>query len=286
MHGKYLCYFRKIKMRNHKTSILIINTEGKRSKPMLVPTRLLLHWKRYFALLVLTILCLAVALGFTVFHRTSEIYKDEIAKADRIKTLVNIPKAQQTFQSIDENIFRINKLLKSRGLVEMNIENMGGPENIDVVKINELADFYKEQLDELEKTIKSVPIGNPTLYNKVISKFGYRRNPFTGHGAEYHSGIDIKGPKGAAIKTTADGVVEFAGWYGGYGNCVIVKHENNLKTLYAHLSEVSVKENQKIICGHIVGKLGSTGRSTGPHLHYEVIKNNEKVNPSDFFNFN
>lgn len=272
-------------MRRHKTSILIINTEGKGNKTLLVPTKLLLHWKKYFAVLVVVVLCLITAFGYTIFHRTSEIYQAEIDQADKIKNLVNVPKAQQTFQSIDESIFRINKLLESRGLVKMDFENMGGPENMDVIKINELADFYKEQLNDLEETLKSVPIGNPTLSDNIISKYGYRRNPFTGRGAEYHSGIDIKGERGTSIKTTANGTVEFAGWYGGYGKCVIVKHENDLKTLYGHLSEIAVKEGEEIESGHIIGKLGSTGRSSGPHLHYEVIKNDEKVNPNDYFDF-
>lgn len=95
-------------MRGHKTSILIINTEGKRNKTLLVPTRILLHWKKYAAIAVLVMLCLIATLGIMVFHTTSKIYQHEIAKADKIKNLVDVPKAQQTFQSIDENIFRIN----------------------------------------------------------------------------------------------------------------------------------------------------------------------------------
>ncbi|MDO5665450.1 MAG: M23 family metallopeptidase [Bacteroidia bacterium] len=272
-------------MRNHKTSILIINTEGKRNKTILVPTKLLLHWRKYFAVVVLIVFCLITALGFTIFHSTSEHFQTEIDKADEIKNLVNIPKAKQTFQLIDENIFRINKLLESRGLVHISFEDMGGPENIEVIKINELADFYKDQLSSLEKTLKEAPIGSPTLSDNIISKFGYRRNPFTGRGTEYHSGIDIKGKKGTPIKTTANGIVQFAGWYGGYGKCVIIKHENNLKTLYGHLSKITVAEGEKIECGQIIGKLGSTGRSSGPHLHYEIIKNDEKINPNDYFNF-
>ncbi len=272
-------------MRSHKTSILIINTEGKRNKTLLVPTRILLHWKKYAAVAVLVVLCLIAALGVTVFHKTSKIYQYEIAKADKIKSLVDVPKAQQTFQSIDESIFRINELLKSRGLVQMEVENLGGPENVEVVKINELADFYREQLDNLEKTLKNVPIGNPTPSDKIISSYGYRRNPFTGRGAEYHSGIDIKGERGTPVKTTANGKVEVAGWYGGYGKCVIVKHENKLKTLYGHLSEITVREGDEIESGQVIGRLGSTGRSSGPHLHYEIIKDDEKVNPGDYINF-
>ncbi len=272
-------------MRSHKTSILIINTEGKRNKTFLVPTGMLLHWKRYVAVALLAVVCLITALGLTVFHKTSKIYQDEIAKADKIRSLVDVPKAQQTFQSIDESIFRINELLKSRGLVQMEVENLGGPENIEVVKINELADFYREQLDSLEKTLKNVPIGNPILSDNVLSSYGYRRNPFTGRGAEYHSGIDIKGERGAPVKTMANGKVEFAGWYGGYGKCVIVKHENKLKTLYGHLSEIAVREGDKIESGQVIGKVGNTGRSSGPHLHYEIIKNDEKVNPGDYINF-
>ena len=148
-----------------------------------------------------------------------------------------------------------------------------------------MADFTGEQLDNLEKTLKNVPIGNPTPSDKIISSYGYRRNPFTGRGAEYHSGIDIKGERGTPVKTTANGKVEVAGWYGGYGKCVIVKHENKLKTLYGHLSEITVREGDEIESGQVIGRLGSTGRSSGPHLHYEIIKDDEKVNPGDYINF-
>lgn len=272
-------------MRHHKTSILIINTEGKRNKTLLVPTRILLHWKKYFAIALSVILLLLGALALTVFYKTSRIYEEEIAKLDKIKSLINIPKAQQTFHSIDESIFRINELLKSRGLVELEFEGMGGATNVEAVKINELADFYREQLDNLEETLKNAPIGSPIPSKKIVSNFGYRRNPFTGRGVEYHSGIDIKERTGFPVKTTANGTIEFAGWHGGYGKCVIVKHENKMKTLYGHLSEISVKQGEKIESGQIIGKLGNTGRSTGPHLHYEVIKNDEKVNPDDYINF-
>ena len=84
------------------------------------------------------------------------------------------------------------------------------------------------------------------------------------------------------VRTTADGVVEFAGVKGGYGNCVIVRHKSGYETLYGHLSRILVKQNQKIETGYEIGKLGSTGRSTGPHLHYEVIKDGIKIDPARF----
>ena len=122
-------------MRSHKTSILIINTEGKRNKTLLVPTRILLHWKKYAAVAVLVVLCLIAALGVTVFHKTSKIYQHEIAKADKIKSLVDVPKAQQTFQSIDER-FPYKRTAEIEGAGQMEVENWAA-ENVEVVKINE-----------------------------------------------------------------------------------------------------------------------------------------------------
>jgi len=101
-------------------------------------------------------------------------------------------------------------------------------------------------------------------------------------GYEFHSGIDITAPHGSKVLATADGVVEFAGWYGDYGKTVIIRHPSGYLTLYGHLSQVDVKEGQRVKAGDVVGRVGSTGRSTGPHLHYEVIRDNKPIDPSKF----
>jgi murein DD-endopeptidase MepM/ murein hydrolase activator NlpD len=102
---------------------------------------------------------------------------------------------------------------------------------------------------------------------------------------QFHKGMDIAVPYGSDVRCTAAGTVIFAGQKGGYGNCVIVSHGNGLATLYAHLSDIMVRTNDKVKVNHVIAKSGNSGRSTGPHLHYEVHKNNTPVNPKLFLTF-
>lgn len=102
---------------------------------------------------------------------------------------------------------------------------------------------------------------------------------------QFHKGIDIAVPFGSDVHCTAQGTVIFAGPKGGYGNCVIVSHGNGLATLYAHLSQILVKPNDRVKVNQVIAKSGNSGRSTGPHLHYEVHRNNQPVNPKLFLNF-
>jgi len=97
-----------------------------------------------------------------------------------------------------------------------------------------------------------------------------------------HTGIDLRGEKGEPVHATAAGKVTHAGWEGGYGKMVEIDHGGGLATRYGHLSEISVKVGQTVRSGQTVGLIGSTGRSTGPHLHYETRVNNEAVNPQKF----
>ncbi len=116
---------------------------------------------------------------------------------------------------------------------------------------------------------------------RLMSGFGGRSDPFSGEGA-YHSGVDIAAPTGTPVHVTADGRVDFAGFYSGYGRVVIVSHGNNYETYYAHLSASNVIEGQEVRRGEIVGAVGTTGHSTGPHLHYEVRIGGAPVNAYRF----
>lgn len=113
---------------------------------------------------------------------------------------------------------------------------------------------------------------------RLVSSFGMRLDPFSGHGA-FHAGVDIHCPMGTPIRTAADGRVTQAGWMPGYGILVVVNHDNGLETLYAHLSKLSYMVGQEVRRGDVIGYSGSTGHSTGPHLHYEVRVNGAPVNP-------
>ncbi len=114
------------------------------------------------------------------------------------------------------------------------------------------------------------------------SGYGGRRNPFGGSSYEYHEGQDIEAPMGAPVFATANGTVIVAGCQNGYGNVVYIDHGNGLTTRYGHLSHIDVTVGQTIARGEMLGLVGSTGRSTGPHLHYEVRINNQPVNPRQY----
>jgi murein DD-endopeptidase MepM/ murein hydrolase activator NlpD len=115
----------------------------------------------------------------------------------------------------------------------------------------------------------------------VTSSFGEREDPFNGEGA-FHAGLDISAPKGTLVRATGDGLVDSAAQVNGYGREVIVDHGHGVRTVYGHLSGMIVLAGQHVVRGQIIGYVGQTGRSTGPHLHYEVRINNVPVNPHKY----
>lgn len=117
------------------------------------------------------------------------------------------------------------------------------------------------------------------LSGRITSGFGWRKSPFTGK-KQFHTGIDIGGnPIGTRVKATASGVVIHSGWAGQFGKMIIIKHKNGYFSVYGHLSKILVKKNKYIKRGEIIGKVGSTGLSTGPHLHFEIKKYQKPINP-------
>jgi murein DD-endopeptidase MepM/ murein hydrolase activator NlpD len=132
-----------------------------------------------------------------------------------------------------------------------------------------------------ERTLDGIPQVVPASIQAITSGFGYRHDPFNGHGA-MHSGIDFKGSMGSPIFAAAEGRVSFAGVKSGYGKVIEITHGNGILTRYAHLSRIDVVVDQAVAAGATIGGLGSTGRSTGPHLHYEVRINGRAVNPRPF----
>ena len=116
---------------------------------------------------------------------------------------------------------------------------------------------------------------------RLMGGFGERTDPFSGEGA-MHTGVDISAPTGTPVRATADGIVALAAWSSGYGQLVVVDHGGGLQTYYAHLSRFSVIEGQEVRRGDQVGAVGSTGRVTAPHLHYEVRIGGAPVNPHPY----
>ncbi|HEY0436452.1 MAG TPA: M23 family metallopeptidase, partial [Phenylobacterium sp.] len=133
----------------------------------------------------------------------------------------------------------------------------------------------------LEDTAKSLPLAQPAQVSERSSNFGVRTDPFTGHPA-FHSGEDFPGSRMQPIRATAPGVVSFTGVRSGYGNTVEVDHGRGFKTRYAHLAAISVQVGERVTIGSRLGGMGSTGRSTGTHLHYEVWVNGRAQNPERY----
>jgi murein DD-endopeptidase MepM/ murein hydrolase activator NlpD len=141
---------------------------------------------------------------------------------------------------------------------------------------------------EKDKKLDSKPGIQPVSVNdfgRISDYYGWRRDPFNGS-RRMHYGIDVTGPRGCPVYCTGNGTVSRAEYVRGYGLLVEIDHGYKFKTRYAHLDEISVKVGQKLNRGQVVGKLGNTGRSTGPHLHYEVRYKNKPVNPLDYYRNN
>ncbi len=148
--------------------------------------------------------------------------------------------------------------------------------------LNEL-DAALTRLEAMRDTAKRMPFANPAPGKDITSRFGNRPDPFLG-GLAMHAGIDFRSPVGGEIKSTGAGKVIAAGPAGGYGNMVEIDHGYGLTTRYGHMSRVLVKVGDEVASGDVIGLSGNTGRSTGPHLHYEVRRNGEAVDPMIFLN--
>ena len=166
---------------------------------------------------------------------------------------------------------------------------MGGPyEPVDTTAVKAQPDptfralFQSwKRLDQLQQGIVAIPSQKPVEEVDFTSGFGVRSDPFRG-GAAMHAGVDIRGAYGTPIHATADGVVGRAGWANGYGNLVELDHGRGIQTRYGHLSAILVQPGQRVKRGDLIARMGSTGRSTGNHLHYEVRLDGNAVNPMPF----
>ena len=138
-----------------------------------------------------------------------------------------------------------------------------------------------QKLDVLEQSVIAIPSLQPVENMRLTSSFGVRSDPFHGTAA-MHAGIDIPGPVGTPIYATADGVIGRTGRFGGYGNLITVNHGKGIETRYGHLSKILVTQNSRVRRGQLIGLMGSTGRSTGSHLHYEVRVDGKALNPMPF----
>lgn len=285
---KILDFFTKLSLRKgltlvRKTTVIFINTDPRFKKPILIPTFFLEYWK-FISVSAL----LFLGLGVYSFILITKMYfmeqQNEIhAQNERNKTFSQELSRQYDF--ITRQISEVNKLLVSKGIQKPNQKNV----NI-IPKISSPLDLgdnrqFENYIEEFKQEIANTPVGSP-IDGQITSSFGFRSNPFGASGRESHKGLDISAPHGRPVKCTAEGKVVFAGYRGDYGNLVVISHGDEYQTYYGHLSEILVKEGQEVKVSTFIGKVGSTGRSTGPHLHYEILRNNKKINPKTFINLN
>ncbi len=159
-------------------------------------------------------------------------------------------------------------------ILQGDLEYLQGELTLWEDQLNELID----QAEDHVKFVAAKPAGWPTS-GRITSGFGNRRSP-TGRGTEFHLGIDIANSRGTKIKATGAGKVISAGWQGGYGWTVVIDHGYGYQTLYAHASSLAVETGDRVTRGTVIAYMGSSGRATGPHVHYEVIYRGENQNPS------
>jgi murein DD-endopeptidase MepM/ murein hydrolase activator NlpD len=171
-------------------------------------------------------------------------------------------------------------------------EGVGGPfiaaaksesGNLEVTQRMERVFEARADLEKLKHEARRLPVVRPLVEaGQISSRFGIRRDPFR-RTLAMHAGVDFTSGTGTPVLATADGRVVSAGWEGAYGRMIEISHDNGVSTRYAHLSEISVSVGQQVANGSVVGKIGSTGRSTGPHLHYETRVNRRAMDPARFW---
>jgi murein DD-endopeptidase MepM/ murein hydrolase activator NlpD len=276
-------------MDTKKVTILVIGNDDEDVKSFKINANLYynitLNFKKYmyaagsvFALLLIVILSMA-AYSLKVSYDKNGLSSQLTNVNDKLEVYDSM-KIHQKLNSIDKNLSMIDTYLHNRGMFAT--DNAGGeplttPHSRNIDKI----EYFEKQSVVFYNTIKDMPIGYP--YDGVRSSdYGHRRNPFGGISSEFHSGVDFKGAVGDPVYATGNGTVDRCDTYGGYGNAVVINHTGGYQSLFGHLSRVNVVQGQEVKAGDVIGFLGSTGRSTGPHLHYEIRKDGQDISPEPF----
>jgi murein DD-endopeptidase MepM/ murein hydrolase activator NlpD len=279
------------------STIVILNKDKAGAKTLQVKTKHINRFKHYILAVASIIIFL---IGFIVIlqyrNEQQELEKQQlVAQISKLKGDIPVTiakaedkhEAQGYIQAIEGKLKNINDYLKKRGLKGFSTKSVARDTSADGKKLSD-KDVYSAYNDYLTRVVNMVaftPMGYPRI-SSMTSFFGYRSDPFNSEHSEYHPGIDFQGKTGDDVKATANGRVVFAGWSNGYGNCIRIQHTNDFETLYGHLSRIGVKVGDKVTVGQKIGAVGSTGHSTGAHLHYEVRKNGKPINPVKFLTLN
>jgi murein DD-endopeptidase MepM/ murein hydrolase activator NlpD len=247
-----------------------------------------------------TVLGLAVVGGFTVagfltsYARMAWKVANYNSLRDEVSTLQKrYQDLQRSTEQTKDQLATLQMLASEVSMVYGIKERMDGPRSI--AGEGKLMPTFQESIDQFD-LLRTTRLYNPgtrrinqlwqqnvvpsiwPTNGRLLSSFGARTDPFTG-GSAFHAGVDISCPTGTQIKVAADGIVRSAQWSGAYGKLVVISHGNGLETYYAHLSSFDVIPGQEVRRGQVIARSGSTGRSSAPHLHYEVRQGGAPVNP-------
>jgi murein DD-endopeptidase MepM/ murein hydrolase activator NlpD len=218
----------------------------------------------------------------------ADVTFSEISRSIKSIETTQIERMQALASGAAQTAEAVVEVLADAGVaIDLDQSASGGPfiaadgaTDIFETTVQEL-DAALTRLDLIRDEVSRVPVGNPVPGQSVSSSFGYRTDPLLGTRA-FHAGIDFRGPTGTAVRASAEGVVAFAGANGGYGKMVEIRHPSGLTSRYAHLSAIHVSQGEQVQAGVRIGEIGSTGRSTGPHLHYEVRRDDDARDPAPF----
>ncbi|MDQ2856807.1 MAG: peptidoglycan DD-metalloendopeptidase family protein [Acidobacteriota bacterium] len=248
-------------------------------------------WLKVSAVLALVIMA-GAAYGFYGLTQTAAHFRIEQenerlrAETDRQRRELN--ELNQRVEAVEDTS---RKLAEKSGVVnsdDSNLHGAGGPAiplNASGLAALEAKMSRVEQEMSVHEAVLRERGFTPSIWpvnGKLESGFGGRRNPFGGSSFEFHDGQDIVVPSGTPVIAGAKGTVTFVGWMNGYGRLIEIDHGGGLTTRYGHLSEFDVEQGKDVARGEFIGRVGSTGRSTGPHLHYEVRINDNPVNPLQY----
>ena len=249
--------------------------------------------KRSVSIFCALLLLLGVALFYGLYGLTQQAahwrteFENQRLRAENERQRHELEKLNNRVEKVEDTS---RKLAEKSGVVDAGVPSTGtgGPS----LPLDEMAyETLASKMSRLEEDMRAHEAilrqrgYTPTVWpveGTLEGGFGGRRNPFGGGGYEFHSGQDIEAPWGAPVVSGASGRVSFVGWQNGYGQLVIVDHGGGLTTRYGHLSSIDVQLDQTVSRAQLLGKVGSTGRSTGPHLHYEVRINDQPVNPLQY----
>ena len=244
------------------------------------------RWLKFSAVVTIALFCAAF---YGVYALTQHVGHSQVEQ-ENARLRAENEKQRQQLKNLNHRVEAVEdasrKLAETAGVnaeEQVNLNGAGGP-LLDPATVLEIKTRQLEQEINTYQTILQERT-TPSIWpvdGRLTDSFGDRRNPFGGYSSEFHAGQDIATIFGTPVAATANGVVTFAGCQNGYGQVVVIDHGNGLTTRYGHLSRIDVTMGQTITRGEQVGRVGSSGRSTGPHLHYEIRINDEPVDPSSY----